>query len=90
MPDHLHALLQIGETDPLSAVVGRIKSRSATAVRRVAAMPIDVWFQGFHDRALRREDDIRGAARYIVANPVRAGLVQRCQDYPFWDAIWLS
>jgi hypothetical protein len=28
-------------------------------------------------------------ARYVVANPVRAGLVQRVGQYPHWDAIWL-
>jgi putative transposase len=28
-------------------------------------------------------------ARYIVANPLRAGLVERLGDYPHWDAVWL-
>ncbi|MFV3290267.1 transposase, partial [Pseudomonas sp. NY11955] len=28
-------------------------------------------------------------ARYIVANPIRAGLVSRVGDYPHWDAVWL-
>jgi hypothetical protein len=28
-------------------------------------------------------------ARYVVANPLRAGLVKRLGDYPLWDAIWL-
>ena len=31
----------------------------------------------------------RAAARYIVANPLRAGLVKQIGDYPLWDAIWL-
>jgi hypothetical protein len=48
-----------------------------------------VWKPGFHDRALRHEDSMVDAARYIVANPLRAGLVERVGDYPFWDAIWL-
>ena len=25
-------------------------------------------------------------ARYIIANPVRAGLVEDPMDYPYWDA----
>ena len=89
MPDHLHMLLQIGKFEPMPRVVGRIKSRSATAVKRASRRDIPVWFGGYHDRAIRQQEDIRRAARYIVANPVRAGLVQRCEDYPFWDAIWL-
>ncbi|NJC47919.1 UNVERIFIED_ORG: hypothetical protein GGR78_001170 [Xanthomonas campestris] len=28
-------------------------------------------------------------ARYLIANPLRAELVERVGDYPFWDAIWL-
>ena len=29
-------------------------------------------------------------ARYVIANPKRAGLVERVGDYPYWDAIWLD
>ena len=32
---------------------------------------------------LRAEDDVLGIARYIVENPVRAGLVRSVKDYPF-------
>ena len=35
------------------------------------------------------EDDLFAVARYIVANPVRAGLVERIGDYPFWDSAFL-
>jgi len=28
-------------------------------------------------------------ALYIVANPLRAGLVERLGDCPHWDAVWL-
>ena len=42
-----------------------------------------------HDRALRRDEDLLAVARYIVANPLRAGLVRRVGDYPLWDAVWL-
>jgi len=32
---------------------------------------------------------VQATARYIVANPLRAGLVERLGDYPLWDAVWL-
>ena|SRR5690242_2443060 len=44
---------------------------------------------GYHDRALRREEDVVATARYVVMNPVRAGLVSRIGDYPHWNAIWV-
>ena len=37
-----------------------------------------------------KHDDIRRIARYIVANPLRAGLVQTIGDYPHWDCIWMT
>ena len=49
-----------------------------------------LWQAGFHDRALRAEVDVRAAARYLVANPLRAGLVVSVGDYPYWNAIWLD
>ena len=48
-----------------------------------------LWQTGFHDHALRREEDLAATARYLIANPLRAGLVQRVGDYPFWDAVWV-
>lgn len=48
-----------------------------------------VWQRGFHDHALRREEDLRAVACYIVGNPLRAGLVQHVGDYPLWDTIWI-
>ena len=82
MPDHLHWLLQL-EQGSLSALVGRVKSISAKRLGR------PIWQAGFYDRALRREEDLQAAARYVVANPLRAGLVKRVGLYPHWDAIWL-
>ena len=82
MPDHLHWLLQL-QQGSLSSLVGRVKSISA---RRLGGQ---VWQKGFHDHALRQEEDLVALARYVVANPLRAGLVERLGDYPHWDAIWL-
>ena len=83
MPDHLHWLMQLGANAELSRVVGAVK---ATTSHRLGKR---IWQDGFHDHALRREEDLAALARYIVANPLRAGLVKRLGDYPHWDAIWL-
>jgi len=41
------------------------------------------------DHALRTDENLLNVARYIIANPLRAGLVTRIGDYPLWDSIWL-
>ena len=90
MPDHLHWLFYLGESTPLSQVVANVKRRSAYRINEMINSPgISVWQPGFHDYALRKEDEIKDVARYIVANPLRAGLVDRIADYPYWDAAWL-
>jgi len=89
MPDHAHWLVQLGESDPLSLVVNRIKSASARYANRALARKGALWEQAYHDHGLRKDEELRGVARYMIANPLRAGLVQRIGDYPFWNAIWL-
>ena len=89
MPDHLHWLVQLQGGD-LSALVGQFKANAAKVVnRRQDAVGVTLWQHGFHDQALRREEDLAAVARYVVRNPVRAGLVRKTGDYPHWDAIWL-
>ncbi|MDT4875531.1 Transposase IS200 like protein [compost metagenome] len=89
MPDHLHWLVQLKGPIGLSTVIKVFKGRSARQLGLRIAIGGPVWQRGFHDHALRCEEDIRKVARYIVANPLRAGLAERIGDYPFWDAQWL-
>lgn len=90
MPDHLHWLVQL-RGGSLSTLVGRFKSCSAAAINRARGTPgAAVWQAGFHDRAIRDGQDIRAMARYVVGNPVRAGLVHSVGAYPHWDAVWVG
>jgi REP element-mobilizing transposase RayT len=83
MPDHLHWLVEL-RRGTLAELMCRIKSRSSRSIEQGR-----LWQRGYYDRALRRNEDLKGAARYIVMNPIRAGLVTRAGDYPLWDAIWV-
>ncbi len=48
-----------------------------------------VWQRSFFDHALRDEESLEAVARYIVSNPVRAGLVEDWRDYPFVGSMTL-
>ncbi|HRQ64165.1 MAG TPA: transposase [Xanthomonadaceae bacterium] len=89
MPDHWHGLVELGSGDSLGRFVLRLKARTAKAWNRVRGGAGPLWARAFHDHALRRDEDLVALARYVVANPLRAGLVRRLGDYPYWDAIWL-
>jgi REP element-mobilizing transposase RayT len=88
MPDHLHCPIELGDLN-LDQCMQQLKSRTAIALNRSTGRRGTVWQSGFHDHALRREEDLKAAARYLVANPLRAGLVRSLRDYPFWNAVWL-
>lgn len=88
MPDHLHWLIELREVS-LGAVMRREKGRSSRSVNRYLRQQGALWQAGYHDRAVRQEEDVVVIARYVVANPLRAGLVRRIGDYPMWDAVWL-
>lgn len=88
MPDHWHGLVELGPRDDLARVMNRFKSVVSKHLR--ARKPdVRIWARGYHDHALRRDDDIRSVAHYIIANPLRAGLVERAGDYLYWNCIWL-
>ena len=89
MPDHLHWLFRLGNVMSLSQVVHQMKSFSARRVNELLGRQGPVWQKGFYDHGVRSGEDLAAAARYIVANPIRAGMVVRIGSYPHWDAIWL-
>lgn len=75
MPDHLHWLFILGRS--LGQVMNELKGRSARAINTDAGRSGAIWQPAYFDHALRAEEDLKQVARYIVANPLRAGLVQR-------------
>jgi REP element-mobilizing transposase RayT len=89
MPDHWHGLVALGGNIGLAATIRALKTNTARQVRLDDPGLPQVWARGYHDHALRAEEDMVETARYVVLNPVRAGLVRRVGDYPFWDAAWV-
>jgi len=88
MPDHIHWLVQLSGGSSLDKVMNSLKGRSAHRINSSRERRGKVWQDGFHDHALRRDEDLKSAANYLIHNPVRAGLVQQPDQYPFWGSIW--
>ena len=64
MPDHLHWLMQLQEGAQLARCVRDVKSVTTHRLGH------PVLQRGFHDHAVRREEDLQALGRYVVANPV--------------------
>lgn len=89
MPDHLHLLVGLQEGS-LSRLIQGIKSRTAKAINANLGMHGVIWQAGFYDHRLRNDEDLLTQARYIVANPLRRGLVECIDDYPLWWCRWIK
>lgn len=81
MPDHLHALVRGVRRDAnFRRFASMFKQRSAFEhSKRHSAR---LWQEGYFERILRSEDDIRGISSYILDNPRRAGLCDQTGKYP--------
>ena len=90
MPYHLHWLLQLTSGKPLSEVMHYFKGRSARSINQLLNHNGSIWQRAYYDHAVRMDENLRSIARYLVANPLRAGLVKEIGDYPLWDAIWVG
>ena len=81
MPDHVHLLaMGVAADSDLRRFVKTAKERSGRAYRKRAGKRL--WQEGYFERVLRDEAEARKCARYVVLNPVRAGLVRAPTDYP--------
>ena len=81
MLEHLHVEL-VADPD-LVLWVRLFKSATAAQAARLGLQG-RLWQRTFYDRCLPRKDRaLADVARYIIENPVRAGLVQRPEDWPY-------
>ena len=87
MPDHLHWLFQLRRC-PLSLIIQLVKGRSARRINNIRNRSGAIWQPGYHDRTLRVHESLEAVGNYVVANPVRGGIVSNIEDYPLWDLMW--
>ena len=81
MPDHVHLLVEgLTEDAELPNFVKHAKQISGHAHKQQFGKLL--WQPSWFDRVLREEEVTKDVIRYILLNPVRAGLVQIAADYP--------
>ena len=91
MPDHIHLVLAPG-CDGLSVAIRRLKGRFSVWWRRNGDGQT-LWQQGFFDHKIRTTENFKQQCDYVLENPVRAGLVERAEDYEWSGSLsytWLA
>jgi REP element-mobilizing transposase RayT len=86
MPDHIHALIILGERLTLGQSVGRLKAKAKSSLRAVAAHSATslAWERDFYDHRVRPDEDRWAIFHYIFFNPYRAGLSVTGDRWPWY------
>jgi putative transposase len=85
MPDHVHVLATATADDSdLRQFVARWKQQTGYSHRQRENTTL--WQGGFYEHVLRAEEDRAAVIRYLLENPLRAGLVQNLCEYPYWGS----
>jgi putative transposase len=86
MPDHMHLLVE-GRSHASDGrdYINRLKQYSSFYFKQ--AYGVKPWQRYAYDHVLRDDEKTLVVARYILENPLRAGLVQRIEDYPYCGSL---
>ena len=83
MPDHLHVIISPGESNlPLSKFLNTFKGRTTTILREREGLR-EIWQRSAFDHIIRAEEGLKVVIEYVMNNPVRKGIVEKVDDYPY-------
>ncbi len=85
LPNHVHLIAVPREPGSLARAVGEAHRRYTTIINRREGWTGCLW-QGRFSSFAMDEPHLYAATRYVLMNPVRAGLADRAVDWPYSSA----
>jgi len=86
MPEHLHLIILPQNKKTLSQIMHSLKSYTAKKINNLLGQSGKIWQDGFYERIIRSEGDLREKTTYIENNPVRKKLVEAPEKYFYSSA----
>jgi len=83
IPNHVHILLTIPGDLSIEKAMQLIKGGFSFRAKKELGFPGEVWQGGFSDVRITDEQSFRHHREYIESNPVRAGLANSAEEYPY-------
>ena len=83
MPDHVHFFCAPTVLDPVPLKQAMTFWKGVSTRLMPANIERPVWQKDYWDRVLRSEESYSEKGQYIYDNPVRAGLVDRAEDWKY-------
>ncbi len=86
MPNHIHVLLTVGPEVSIEKAMQLIKGGSSFRAKKELGINSEIWQVGFSEERAYGVDSFGGFRKYIHENPVKRGLVERAEAYPYSSA----
>jgi putative transposase len=83
MPDHVHLLLTVYEGMTIEKAMQLVKGRFSHQLGKELGYKGEVWQRGFSEVQVLGEASFAQHRSYIANNPVKTGLVDVPENYPF-------
>ncbi|HVT03080.1 MAG TPA: transposase [Thermoanaerobaculia bacterium] len=95
MPEHVHILTtplddSSGSPFGIEEIMKPIKGVSARRINQLLGRRGTLWQDESFDHSLRSHESTRQKAEYIANNPVRRGLVETPDEYPWLWRDWVE
>ena len=86
MRDHVHLILTPAPLTSLEKAMQFVKGGFSFRAKKELNFNREVWEKGFNEHRIKDADDYAKHIEYIWMNPVRAGYVDRPEDYLYSSA----
>ena len=89
LPDHLHAVWRLPEGDSDYSTRWRLIKAGFTRQLKIDRIPASerkgrsLWARRFWEHSIRDEEDLRKHVEYVHGNPLKHGLAERMEDWPW-------
>jgi REP element-mobilizing transposase RayT len=86
MPNHIHVVIRIEPGWSLSSIIHSWKSFTGREANKLLGLSGEFWQPDYFDRVIRDEEHYYATAAYIENNPVKAGLCNLPEEWPYSSA----
>ena len=90
MPDHVHVLLTVGADMTIEKAMQFIKGGFSYRLKKECGYLGEVWQRCFSEVRVESRESFLKHRQYLAANPVKAGLVDSAEKYPYCFAYLAS
>jgi putative transposase len=86
MPDHLHLIIIPQGATSVPFIMQEIKKGSARLINKARGKGGKLWMDEYYEHVVRGRKGLVEKIQYVHGNPVRKGLVETEEAYPFSSA----